>query len=305
VMSTAAAVVLLGTLYPLFLDVIGGGKVSVGPPFFNSVFIPLMAPMLVAMGFGPVLSWKRSDLVQAALRLKVAFIATGLVTAAVWTYETGGPFVAILGIAIATWLFVSSVVELAERIKLFRVPPGVSLNRLMRQTRASWGMTLGHLGMAIVIAGISGAGGWKTESIQVMKPGEMVTVAGYDYTFKGVRQAQGVNYSATQGTFQVSRNGRDVVTLIAEKRQYTVRQTPTTEAAIYTLFMGDLYAVIGDPDGDDGGYVTRLYYNPLVAWMWVGSLIMMFGGVISITDRRYRIGAPARPAPKAAVAAKA
>ncbi len=302
VMSTGCAVVLLGTLYPLFLDAIGGAKVSVGAPFFNSVFIPLTIPMFVAMGFGPILSWKRSDLVQASLRLKAAFVVTGVATAAVWALETDGPFLAVIGMALAVWLFVSTLVELAERIRLFRVPFGEAMVRMGRQPRASWGMTLAHLGMAIAIAGMAGAGGWKVESIQVMKPGETVNVSGYDYTFEGARQGQGPNYTIVEGTFKVSRNGSEIVTLKPEKRNYPVRQMPTTEAAIYSLFLGDLYAVIGDPEGDEGGFVTRLYFNPLVAWMWVGSLIMVFGGAVSISDRRYRIGAPARRASKTAAA---
>jgi cytochrome c-type biogenesis protein CcmF len=305
VLSTGCAVVLLGTLYPLFLDAVGGGKVSVGPPFFNSVFIPLMIPMFMAMGFGPVLSWKRSDLMQAALRLKVAFIVTGLACAAILALINNGPFLAIVGLGLAVWLFVATLVELAERIRLFKGPLGDSFGRLLRQPRASWGMTLAHSGMAIVIAGMAGVGGWKVESIQVMKPGEIVNVAGYDYKFIGAQQGQGPNYTVIEGEFEVTQNGQHVAVLRAEKRNYPVRQMPTTEAAIHTLFTGDLYAVIGDPDGSDGGFVTRLYFNPLIAWMWGGSLIMAFGAMVSISDRRYRIGAPARRKIKDATVAKA
>ena len=302
VMSTGCGVVLLGTLYPLFLDAVGGAKVSVGAPFFNSVFIPLTIPMFMAMGFGPVLSWKRSDLVQVTLRLKTAFLIAGVATAAIVALLNDGPFLGIIGLALAVWLFSATLVELAERIKLFRRG---AFFRLLRQPRASWGMTLAHLGMAIAIAGMAGAGGWKVESIQVMKPGETVTVSGYDYTFEGARQGRGPNYTIIEGTFKVTREGQHITDLKAEKRNYPVRQMPTTEAAIHSLFLGDLYAVIGDPEGDEGGFVTRLYFNPLVAWMWAGSLIMVFGGVISISDRRYRIGAPARRSAKAAAAAKA
>jgi len=297
-MSMGCAVVLLGTLYPLFLDAIGGGKVSVGPPFFNSVFIPLMVLMLIAMGFGPMLSWKRASLARASLRLKVSLIITILVFIALLVLENNAPFFAIVGITLAVWLFTATLIELGERIKLFKGPLGGSLSRLLRQPRATWGMTLAHLGMAIAIAGMAGSAGWKVESIQVMKPGDMVNVAGYDYTFKGARQAQGPNYEIVEGTFHVTKNGLDVVTLKAEKRNYTVRRSPTTEAAIYSMFSGDLYAVIGDPEGDDGSYVTRIYFNPLIAWMWAGSLIMVLGGIVSVSDRRYRIGAPVKRALK-------
>ena len=292
IMSTSCAVVLLGTLYPLFLDAVGGGKVSVGPPFFNAVFIPLMIPMFMAMGFGPFLSWKRSDLVQASLRLKTAFILTGLICAAFFAFMNKGPFVAIVGLTTAVWLFVATIVELMERIKLFKGSIKSSYIRLMRQPRASWGMTLAHLGIAIVISGMAGAGGWKVESIQVMHPGETVNVVGYEYKFIGISQKQGPNYTATEGKFEVTQNGQFIATLKAEKRNYPVRQMPTTEAAIHSLLFGDLYAVIGDPVGEKGGYVTRLYFNPLVSWMWFGSLIMALGAAISLSDRRYRVGAP-------------
>ncbi len=292
VLSTGCAVVLLGTLYPLFLDAVGGGKVSVGPPFFNSVFIPLMVPMFIAMGFGPILSWKRSDLIQAALRLKVAFIGTGIMCATILSFVNHKPFWAIIGLGIAVWLFIATLTELFERIKLFRGSLVESFERLLRQTRASWGMTFAHLGMSIVIAGMAGVGGWKVESIQVMKPGDVVNVAGYEYKFLGARQGEGPNYSIIEGKFEVFKNDQLVTTLRPQKRNYHVRQMPTTEAAIHSLFSGDLYAVIGEPDGKDGQFVTRLYFNPLIAWMWGGALIMAFGAAVSISDRRYRIGAP-------------
>ena len=293
VMSTAAAVVLLGTLYPLFLDVIGGDKVSVGAPFFNSVFIPLMVPMIAAMAVGPLLSWKRGDFFGAMRRLWVAGVATAAAAVAAWGLYTDGPVVGPLGMAMAAWVLVGTLVELAERTRLFRAPLLETLGRLGRLPRASWGMSLAHAGIAIAIAGMAGAGSLQVERIQVMKPGETVTVSGYAYTFEGAREMQGVNYTALTGTFVVRRDGAEVVTLHPEKRFYPVEGRPTTEAAIHTTFLGDLYAVIGDPDGK-GGFVTRLYFNPLVGWMWAGGLIMVLGGLLSLTDRRYRVGAPTR-----------
>ncbi|MBT4218382.1 MAG: heme lyase CcmF/NrfE family subunit [Rhodospirillaceae bacterium] len=304
VMSTGCAVVLLGTLYPLFLDAVGGGKVSIGPPFFNAVFIPLMLPMLFAMGYGPMLSWKRGDLAGASKRLIVAFIATGIAAAATVAIADGGPFFGIIGMAIAVWMGVSVLVEMAERIRLFKAP-GKAFARLMHQPRATWGMTLAHLGMAMAIAGMAGAGGWKAESIQVMKPGETVTVSGYDFTFEGAKSGRGPNYTIIQGDFQVTRDGEPVAMLHAEKRNYPVRQMPTTEAAIHTLMTGDLYAVIGDSEGNEGGFVTRIYFNPLVVWMWIGSLFMVVGGTISVSDRRYRIGAPTARQSKSGKSAEA
>ena len=303
IMATAAAAVLLGTLYPLFLDAVGGGKVSVGPPYFNTVFIPLMIPMIAAMAVGPMLGWKRADLGAALKRLWLAFILTAVAAIAVWTIMSDGPVLGIVGIAIAVWLGVSTLVELAERIRLFREPFGKSLNRLIHVPRASWGMTLGHLGLAIAVAGMAGAGGWKQEAIQTMAPGDSVEVGGYTFTFEGASEGRGPNYYLTRGVFAVAREGEPVATLYPENRRYPVRAMPTTEAAIYTLFTGDLYAVIGDPDGTDGSYVTRIYWNPLVAWIWAGSLIMASAAGVSLSDRRFRVGVPRRR--KAATAVKA
>ena len=293
VMTTAAAAVLLGTLYPLMLEAVGGGKVSVGAPFFNAVFIPLMVPMIAAMAVGPLLSWKRADLKPALTQLWAAGAVAAAVMAAVWTIETGGPFMGVVGSGLAAWLGAGILAELAGRIRLFSVPFSESLSRIRRTPRSAWGMTCAHLGLAITIAGMTGAGLWRTESIQAMKPGEVVTVGGYDFTFDGTGTGRGPNYSILTGTFRVTKNGRPVVTLVPEKRVYNVSQRPTTEASIHTTFFGDLYAVIGDKD-NSGGFVTRIYFNPLVGWMWAGVMIMVSGGLISLSDRRHRVGAPMR-----------
>lgn len=303
-LAVAAAVVLLGTLYPLFLDALGGDKVSVGAPFFEAVFIPVVAPAIAAMAIGPLLGWKRADLGAALSRLRLAFLIATLAALATWSWVTDGPFIGVIGMTLAVWLGVGTVVELAERIRLFREPPGELISRLARTPRASWGMTLGHLGLAIAIAGMTGAGSWKQESIQTMAPGETLSVGGYDFTFRGAEQGQGANYIYTRGIFDISSEGVPVTTLRPENRSYPVRSMPTTEAAIHSLFLGDLYAVIGEPHGSDGSYVTRLYWNPLVVWMWAGALIMVGGSAISLSDRRFRVGAPHRrkPAPGPATA---
>jgi cytochrome c-type biogenesis protein CcmF len=304
-MTTAAAAVLLGTLYPLFLDALGAGKVSVGPPYFNATFVPLMVPMVAAMAVGPLLAWKRGDLGGAMQRLWAAFAAAlgALVVAA--AVQGDGPVLGVVGVALAAWLFAGALVELGERVGLFRLDPRESLRRLARLPRASLGMTLAHAGLAVAIAGISGAAAWKVERIQTMAPGDSATLAGYQFVFRGAREVGGPNYTATRGTFEVRRGGAHVATLEPEKRTYPVRATPTTEAAIRVTFFGDLYAVIGEPEGTAGAYVTRLYFNPLVAWMWAGALLVVFGGLVSLSDRRYRVGAPAgrrRPAPAGAPA---
>ena len=298
VMVTAAAAVLLGTLYPLFLDAVGGGKVSVGPPFFDAVFVPLMIPMLMAMAVGPMLTWKRADLIPALRRLWTAMAAAIAAVLVTWAAVGDGPVLALLGMGLAAWLFVATLVQLGERARLGRGDLAAGFGRLLRMPRSVWGTTLGHAGLAIAVAGMTGAAAWKVESIQVMKPGDTVTVSGYEYAFKGARQVPGPNYTAVRGTFVVSRDGAPVVVLSPEKRVYQVQGQPTTEAAIHTTFLGDLYAVIGDPSNEaPGAFVTRIYFNPLVVWMWAGAIIMALGGFLSLTDRRYRIGAPTRHRP--------
>ena len=292
-LSTAVASVLLGTLYPLFLDAVGGGKVSVGAPFFNAVFVPIMVPLVAAMAVGPLLSWKRGDFKAALKRLEVAYVAVAVVAGLTFYLHPGGPWLAVLGMALAAWLFVGALVELLARLRFFDGALDQVLARLGRQQRSSWGMTIAHMGMAVTIAGITASSAWKHEAIQAMKLGERKAVAGYEFSFDSLERVDGPNYSATRATFTVREQGQVVAVMRPEKRFYPVQGTTTTEAAIRTTVLGDLYAVVGDPEGSEGAVVTRLYFNPLVAWIWAGALFMVLGGVVSLSDRRHRIGAPA------------
>jgi cytochrome c-type biogenesis protein CcmF len=297
-MSTAAGTVLLGTLYPLFADALDLGKVSVGAPFFNAVFIPLMIPMVVTMAVGPMLSWKRGDLPGVVGRMKAAFAGTALVIVAIWFLGGGdsGPVWAAFSLGLAAWLFLGCLVELAERVRLFRAPWAETADRLLRLPRSAYGMTLAHMGVAVVIAGITGSGAWTQEKIQVMHIGDTVSVAGYDIRLAGIEDGiPGPNYEALRAHFVATRKGQPVADLYPEKRMYRQPPRPTTDAAIHTNFIGDVYVVIGDPAGPDA-YVTRLYFNPLVPWIFIGAVIMVIGGLVSLTDRRYRIGAPVRTA---------
>jgi len=208
-----------------------------------------------------------------------------------------------LGMGLAAWLATGTIWDVTERIKLGRIPFGDSMARLLRQPRSTWGMTVAHLGLAVTIAGMTGAGNWKVEKIQVMNFGDQLNVSGYTYTFEGVRDVRGPNYDALEGTFTVHKGDEYITTLLAEKREYDTGGMPTTEAAIHTMFLGDLYAVVGDKSGD--GYVTRLYWNPLVAWLWGGTGLLTLGGLISLSDRRHRVGAPKRAKGKAVEGAKA
>jgi len=291
-LTVAAFSVLLGTLYPLFVDVLELGKVSVGAPYFNSVFVPMMIPMILVMGVAPFLSWKRGDGTGALNRLKIAGAIAVLGGIGVWLAIDRASIFAAFGIALAIWLFAATLTELAGRIHLFKVPVSESWRRLMRQPRASWGMTLAHAGIALGVAGMTASSAWQVEKVQAMKPGQSVEVSGYTFTLIDAREVPGPNYQALRGTFEV-KSGSSILRLQPEKRVYTVSRQPTTEAAIHPTFLGDIYAVIGDPDGQ-GGYVTRLYFNPLVPWMWVGAMIMVLGAGISLSDRRHRVGAPSQ-----------
>jgi len=291
-LCAAAASILLGTLYPLFIDVLDLGKVSVGAPYFESVFIPMMIPMIAIMGLAPLLKWKRGDFSAAIKKLRFAILLSIIGGLFVWVLVDRASAFASLGMAISLWLFISTFTELANRIKLFREPLSENVPTLLRQPRASWGMTLAHTGLAIAIAGMTASSAWKVESIQIMKPGDQINVAGYNYMLKDVRKIKGPNYTALRGIFIVNKGPEINWILEPEKRIYTDPVMSTTEASIRPTFLGDLYAVIGDLDKESGGYITRIYFNPLVPWMWAGAAIMVLGAGISLTDRRYRVGAP-------------
>ncbi len=274
---------------------------SVGAPYFNATFLPIMAPLVVAMAVGPLLPWKRADLLGALGRLKVAAVLSLLAGLLAVYLHSGGPLVAWLGMALAAWLFAGSLTEWAGRVKLFRAPLVESWRRARGLPRSAHGMTLAHAGMAVVIAGVTGSAAWQGEVVRIMKPGEVAELGGYEYRLEGVETVRGPNYTSDMARFTVLRDGKQVTVLTPEKRIYDVQRRETTEAAIHTTGMADLYAVIGKPDGR-GGWTVRLYHEPLVPWIWAGTLIMVLGGAVSLSDRRLRVGAPAarrrrKPAP--------
>ncbi len=300
-LATSCATVLLGTLYPLFLDALTGEKVSVGPPYFNLVFGAIMTPLLLAMAVGPMLAWKRGDLWAALQRLYVAGAAAAVAVVLTLIWHRDGPWLALPGMAIGTWVIVGSLTELADRVRLFRVSLGQSLRRAAGLPRAAWGMTLGHLGIGAVVLGIVAVSAWEIEVLKVMKPGDEVEVAGYTLTFEGAEPEPGPNYSAIRGRFQVSRDGRPVTVMTPESRGYANPPMETTEAAIRPRLSGDLYAVIGDPVGD-GAWSVRIYHKPMIHWIWGGATIMVLGGLISLSDRRHRLGVPKSRRQKAELA---
>jgi cytochrome c-type biogenesis protein CcmF len=292
-LSVGAATVLIGTLYPLALSVIGGSAVSVGWPYYIVTFVPLMVPMVLLMAVGPLLGWKRGDLPGALQRLAVAGVLALFAAGYILNREVGGSWLAPLGIALGVWLFLGTLVEWIERVKLFRAKPKENLNRARHLPRAAYGMTLAHLGLAVAIVGMTGSAAWKSESVKTMRLGESVTLGDFSYRFDAVDPIKGPNYLAERATFSVTRDGKPYTTLHPERRQYEVQETPTTEAAIESSLRGDIYAVIGDRTGPQA-WTVRIYHQPLVPWIWTGGLLMALGGLVSLSDRRYRIGVPNR-----------
>ncbi len=300
-LSVAAGVVLVGTLFPLFAAAFGYA-VTVGAPFFDLVFGILMTPLLCVLPLGPLLAWKRANLLSAFQRIWVAGLAAAILVIALLYAMHGGPVLALFGLGLAVWLVVGAAVELADRIKLFRVPVTASWSRLRGVPRATLGMTLAHGGLGIVVAGIVASTTWRAEDIRVMRPGDTATISGYSVLFDGVDKVDGPNYAAERGRFIVSRHGRELARLHPEKRFYPVQQQTTTEAAIRTTGFGDLYLVLGDDQGD-GARAVRIYHNPLVPWLWAGAIVMVIGGLVSLADRRYRVGVPGRRSPRTRPAA--
>ena len=299
-LATACFTVLVGTLYPLLLDVVGGAKVSVGPPFFELTFIPLMVPLLLAMAAGPLMAWKRADLRGVLSRMKAIVFACLALWGAIWWYTTDSSPLPAFGIALATWIAASVLLEFAERIQLFRIKPGQSLRRAAGLPRSAYGMSLSHLGVAVLVAGITASSAWQTEIIRAMQPGDTQEIVGYTLVFEGVSPGEGPNYSYERGRFSVLVDGEVIAVMEPEKRQFFVQTMLTTEAAIRTTLMADLYLVLGDA-GANGSWAVRIYYNPLVPWIWGGCLMMVFGGLISLTDRRLRLAIPSRRKQAAAV----
>jgi cytochrome c-type biogenesis protein CcmF len=305
-LTIACAAVLLGTLYPLFHIAWTGNSLSVGPPWFNFAFSVLTVPLVAALGIGPLLAWKRGDFSGALARMKAAGAVTAVAVLLTVYVNFGNVGLAPLGIGLAVWVAGGVLREFADRIKLFRAPLPDSLSRARHLPRAAWGMTLAHLGVAVFIAGVTGVSAWKSERIETVRAGDKIEIAGYTLTFRGVERADGSNYTAQRGVFDVTSGGRPVTTLSSERRYFPVQRMSTTKTGIHTTGFGDLYVALSDPNegtqvgnevtapAADGPWVARIYHNPLVPWIWIGALIMVFGGLVSLSDRRHRVGAPAR-----------
>ena len=292
-LAVAAFAVFTGTLFPLVYEALTGGKISVGPPFFNPVFGMLILPLLILVPLGPLLSWKRADVLGALQRLWFAAAMAVLVALIVLMLKFRGPWAAPLGIGLGVWLIFGSLSEMAARTKFSKVPFGTFLSRLKGLPGAAIGMTLAHLGVGVTVIGIVAITAWKVETIVVLKPGSSVEIAGSTVTFVSETPIEGPNYSADSGRFDVTVEGKFITTLYTEKRIFTASKQPTTEVGIHPFWSGDLYVVMGDAV-KTGGRTVRVYFNPLAPLIWLGTVIMFLGGMFSLFDRRYRVGAPKR-----------
>ncbi|MEO8628646.1 MAG: heme lyase CcmF/NrfE family subunit [Betaproteobacteria bacterium] len=285
----AAAAVLLGTLYPLFLDALGMGKLSVGPPYFEAVFVPLMVPALFLMSIGPLMRWKQARVPELAVRLKwAAAVAIAIAILLPFTLGRWTPMLS-LGILLAIWVMGGGFINLKLRVSQLRASTGAALGSTLRQLpRGYWGMLLAHFGVGVFIVGVTLVRGYEVEKDVRMNVGDTVDAGGYQFRLDNLNAIKGPNYEATRGTFSVTKNGSAVAVMFPEKRFYNVQQMPMTEAAINTGVTRDLYVSLGEPL-PGGAWVVRVYHKPFVDWIWGGAFLMALGGVIAVTDRRYRL----------------
>jgi len=298
-LTTACLTVFVGTLYPLALEAITGEKISVGAPFFNLTFGPLFVALMFVIPFGPLLTWKRGDLLGVAQRLMTAF-AIGIAAIAIAFVGQGQSVFAPFGVGLALFVMLGALTDLVERTGLFRLPLATVRQRAAGMPRSVWGTAIAHFGVAVSMLGIICAGTWGTERIAVVKSTQTVSLSGYDLSFDGLVQRPGPNYNALVAKFTVRGGGVAVGTMEPSKRSFSARGMTTNEAALMSRGLGQLYLSIGDSN-NDGSIAIRLYYKPMVLLIWIGAVVMMLGGALSLSDRRLRVGAP-KPAAKSALA---
>ena len=291
-LTIAAATVLTGTLYPLLMEAVTGEKITVGAPFFNLTFGPLMVPLFMAMPFGPLMGWKRGDLWGVTQRLFMAF-GLGLVAALGMLFlTTGAPVMAAAGIGLAIYVIVGSLVDLVEKSGAGKVNFAGQFARLAGLPRSVYGTFFGHMGMGVTLLGLVAVTAFGSENVLSMKSGDKFDVAGFHLEFTGMADLQGPNFTEQRADFSVSfADGVKIADLHPAKRVYTARGMPTTESGILTRHGSQLYLALGDKS-DDGSIVVRIWWKPLVTLLWYGALLMVLGAILSLSDRRLRVGAP-------------
>jgi cytochrome c-type biogenesis protein CcmF len=293
-LAVSAAVVFVGTMWPMVAEMAFGRVLSVGPPFFDAAFTPFMVALAVVLPVGAVLAWKRGDLGRAVRQMAPVAVLAVALGALVWALQTGGSILAPVGLALGAWLVGGAAMDLWLRTG--REGVGARLRRLARLPRADWGKATAHAGLGVTFFAVAAMLGWQTEDIRAVREGESFSHGGYDLTLIEVRRLEGPNYLSTMATIEARREGRLVATLYPEKRIYPAAGMPTTEAAIHYRWDRDLYLTLGDPQ-QDGSWAVRTYIRPFANWLWAGCILMALGGLISLSDRRYRMAAGARRAP--------
>jgi cytochrome c-type biogenesis protein CcmF len=285
------ASVLLGTLYPLLIDALGAGKLSVGPPYFDAVFVPLMLPAVFLMGVAPFARWKQTSFGELARTLRWAFVAAAVVGGgAPFLFGEWKPLVA-LSLLLATWIVFSGLLNVVQRVQSTRAGSSF-IAAARRQPRSFFGMHLAHTGIAVFIVGVAMVGGYQTEKDVRMDVGDTVSVGGYSFRFNGVAQGQGPNYRALVGDVDLIKDGTTIRKMFPEKRFYVASSMPMTEAAIDTGLLRDVYVSLGEPIDKarpDAAWAVRVYHKPFVDWIWGGCVLMGLGGLLALSDRRYRI----------------
>ena len=290
-LCAATASVFIGTLYPLALESITGEKISVGPPYFNLTFGPIVLPLLLLMPLGPLLTWKRADLSGLPRKLFWPLLLTAVVVAGLAMATQRGPWLAPFAIGIGAWAVFGSFKDVAQRTGLGKANVATAFARFRGLPLSAHGTALAHAGMGILVIGVVLLTVWKEEHILAMKPGDKVNVAQYTVTYKGEEPLKGANFDGTQGRFNVAVGEREVASIVSEKRFFKPSGMPTTEVGLVQGFFGDLYVVLGDDMGN-GVRNVRASYNPMATWIWLGATIMFLGGFLSLSDRRLRIGVP-------------
>ena len=289
-MVVSMLTILLGTLYPLVMEALNMGKLSVGAPYFNAVFVPLMIPVIVLIGIGAIVRWRNDDWQRVWKQIAILLVVSTVlgITCGLLFIESH-LFTSILGIVAALWIVMSSISTVYERLKNRQN----KLVALANIPRAFYGMTLAHIGLAVTIVGITLTSNHSVDVHERMAPGDAVEFAGYEFRLERLQSVPGPNYRATEATVTVTDDGKPVTTLHTQKRLYTVRNMPMTEAGIDAGFTRDIYVSLGEPL-DDNAWSLRLYHKPFVRWIWLGAIFMAFGGLLAASDRRYRLRSPVK-----------
>ena len=286
---SAAATVFVGTFYPLLIDLVSQDKISVGPPYYNLTFVPIILPLLALMVAGPLLRW-RTDRAARLLR-RTRWLALPLLGAALGLWLFATELLTAIGFALAGWLVLGTLLALADRARLAQ--RGWRLGPVLGLPRAVWGMSLAHIGVGICVAGITAMTAFQQEAVRLLEPGDQITLGGYRFQLLEVAPAIGPNYRADRARFAVTRERTPIATLVSERRFYPVRRSQTTEAGIWSNGLINLYVSLGE-QSDRGGWAVRAYYHPLAPLIWIGALVMAGGGLVSLSDRRLRVGSPQR-----------